>query len=123
MRRLFRMGLRRNMLIMQAAACLAGLATLLTFPALRPHQFLEHFRAPDVRCEIGRHPFVDHSKNNLTEEIVASYREPGIVPLLDSRERTLPVVHGESDAVVVPARLSLHLKLGPPGRAPADPLL
>ncbi len=124
MRPLFRMGLHQTVMLMQAAACVAGLATLLTFPALRPHQYLNHFRAPDLSCEAGVHRFVDQSKNNLAEEIVASYRESRTVPRLVPQERMiLAVAEVKPGTVIVPALAPLRLKLGPPGPAPADPLL
>ncbi len=121
---LLRAGLRRAIPVLGAAACLAGLATLLTCAALRPHLYLNHFRAADLRSAAGARPFVDQSKNDLTEAMVAIFRESGTVPRLDPPQQAIPALAGRApDIMVLPVRVTLRLKLGPPGRAPSDPLL
>jgi hypothetical protein len=105
------------------AACLLSLMSLLTFPAPKPHQFLDHFRTPEIFREVEGHSFLDRSKSNVSEEIATSYREPGKIPVLDSSERTNSVSEDDSNTIVPLARLLSRLKLGPSSPAPTDPLL
>ncbi len=47
-------------------ACLLAVAMLLSFPALRSHSFMTHFRSPEVRRSVVRHNPVSpmHGKRN-----------------------------------------------------------
>lgn len=117
-------GFRGLALFIRAAACLISLASLLAFSAPRPYQFRVHFRSTNIGRQVERRSFVDQSKSDVSEEIVANYRQPGKIPVLGSEQQKKTITQVDSNEIRIPlTNLVLRLKLGSSPRAPTDPLL
>jgi hypothetical protein len=54
------------------AACVVGIAMLLSFPATRAHNFATHFRTPEVRRSVERNTFIAHGESSSPERIACS---------------------------------------------------
>lgn len=108
---------------LHAAACVVGLAMLLSFPALKPHQFAAHFRAPEVRRVIERHSSVCETHDQTPTRIAQSNLEPVSYQPVELGSAVAPALNFEVASQVPLARMFRHLKLGLSRPGESDPLL
>lgn len=108
---------------LRAAACILGVAMLLSFPSARSHLYSQHFGATEIRQNIVRHTFVAGPESSGVEEIAhvdaqATIPAPVTVENVAKRLFLMPVV-----SIVPTFRILQHLKLGPSRSGASDPLL
>lgn len=97
---------------------------LLTFPAIKPHNFSDHFRTPEVRRSIVRHTQVAQVEDATATSVVGIGIEPDPLPLVLIVETTFtPNNKVESAPPTLATRLFLRLKLGSSAAGGEDPLL
>jgi len=102
--------------------CLLAVAMLLSFPALRSHSFVIHFRSPEVRRSVAQHNPLSPMHGQAKLQLARSEIEP----VLAIRAQPRPPEH--SREAEVPARASIvetlhRLKLGPHRDADSEPHL
>jgi hypothetical protein len=99
--------------VMRAVACITSVAMLLTFPTIKPHNFSDHFRTPEVRRAIVQHTQLAPAENATAKSVKHIGLQPEIVPLLLIVETDFATISNvELAPQALPTRLFLRLKLG-----------
>jgi len=107
----------------RAAACIVGVAMLLSFPAITAHHFGPHFGATEIRRSIVRHTFVAGPEEDGLEETAHIDAQPAI-PMPVIIENVAKGFFPQTIVSEVPAfRLLQHFKLRPSRSDAPDPLL
>jgi hypothetical protein len=107
---------------LRAAACILGVAMLLSFPAARTLHFRQHFGTTEIRQNIVRHTFVAGPEAAGVEKIAHVDSLP-VIPTPVSVQNVaksffrLPIVS------VPTFRILQHLKLGSSRSGVPDPLI
>jgi hypothetical protein len=110
--------------VIHTIACIASVAMLLMFPAVKPHSFTDHFRTPEVRRSIVRHTQVTEVENATVKTLVRIGIEPNELPLLvDFEAKFAPISNVELAVQALPTRLFLRLKLGASPAGGDDPFI
>jgi len=104
------------------AACLVGIAMLLTLPAPLNHRFRSHYRTPQVRRTIERHTFVAQPETNAASHIGrAVIRADVVMPALRTQAlRQRPVYTYFTSRKSLPC-LFHRFKLGSSTTSSSDP--
>jgi hypothetical protein len=107
---------------LRAAACILGVAMLLSFPAARTLHFRQHFGTTEIRQNIVRHTFVAGPEAAGVEKIARIDSLPVIpTPVTDEKVANsifrLPIVS------VPTFRMLQHFKLGQSRSGSPDPLI
>lgn len=107
---------------LRAAACILGVAMLLSFPAARTLHFRQHFGTTEIRQNIVRHTFVAGPEAAGVEKIahvdsLPTIPTPVTVENVAKSSFRLPIVS------VPTFRILQHLKLGPSRSGVPDPLI
>jgi hypothetical protein len=58
--------------LLRASVCVLSVVMMLLFPAVRPHSFGAHFRAPQVRRAFERHTSIAHSDSGAQARVPRS---------------------------------------------------
>jgi hypothetical protein len=116
--------MRTTAAIIRAIACIASVAMLLTFPMIKPHNFADHFRTPEVRRSIVRHTQVAEVENATVRTVERFGIQPSAVPLLfDCKTKYPDISNVELALQALPTRLFLRLKLGASPAGGEDPFI
>jgi hypothetical protein len=108
---------------LRVAACVVGIAMLLSFPAVSAHLYGQHFRTTEIRQNIVRHTFVAGPESGSVEQFAHLDAQPSIsMPvIIDNVAKRSLLLATASD---VPTFRLLHrFKLGPSRSGGSDPLL
>jgi hypothetical protein len=105
-------------------ACLTSVAMLLTFPALKSHDFAEHLRTHEVRRSIVRHTMVAPAEEPGFKRAMQIALQPARLPFLivDFAPKIAPIDSFESALQTLPTNHFLRLKLRLPRAGGEVPL-
>jgi hypothetical protein len=110
--------------LIRSIACFISVAMLLSFPMIKPHNFSDHFRLPEVRRSIVRHTQVAQAEDATTESVERIGIQPNPLPLLLNVETKFATISNvELAPQASPTRLFLRLKLGASPAGGEDPFL
>jgi hypothetical protein len=112
----------RGAAFVRFGTCLLALVMLISFPALRSHDFTAHFRVSEVARFVKRHTFVSPMHGETKLRLTISAIEP--VPAI----RTLPQSLKSHFETEVATRSSIvetlhRLKLGPHTDSDPEPIV
>jgi len=113
--------------VIRGIACIAIVAMLLTFPTIKPHNFTDHFRTPEVRRSILRHTQVAEVENGTEKSVERLGIHPNALPLLFdfdfAKTKFATTSNLELALQASPTRLFLRLKLGASPAGGEDPFI
>lgn len=124
MRRLLASALRNAAPIIRTIACVVSVAMLLTFPTVKPHNFSDHLRTPEVRRSIVRHTQVAQVEDATAKSVERIGIQPDTLPLLlNFKTKVATISNVELAPQASPTRLFLRLKLGASPAGGEDPFI
>lgn len=108
---------------LRVAACILGVAMLMSFPARRSHQFGEHFGTAQIRQNILRHTFVAGPEDGAVEDVAQIEAQPAIPTPANIEHVAKSFIRVSTVPQIPTFRILRHLRLGASRSGSSDPLL